>query len=834
LDSVASGVASIISVSRWRSKKALRWVLAVCLLVSAAAAVLWTQLPAMVERRATERLRAAGFTEARLQVTAVGLRRLELSNLSLANGPWRVHLARGVARYRPLALLRSGIESLRFEGLEVSVDLQAAQTTPAPTGGVAVSWTGLVNRASAELPLRRLSVSNGVLRLRRGAVGVALPFAVALTNDRIAQHLHVDAQARGTAETLHLEGVLDPRTGGRVTAEFALTNAISWLGLMWPGHLDLPASLQPSRVSPFEGLLEIRVPAGQEDAQFSGSLRPFQVQAAAATMATGPTTYRGQHGQHGVTDLRLTTVLDELAYSDWLASAGAVSLELDNLETLKATLERVELAGAGGLDATGDVTLVAGPRVPGQTNPARYHGSLDLVHGNIVIAGANLQGAKLSGGIDFTPRPENRVASPGARSDWLSRQLGAAAGWVAEAGIDLHLAAVRLILANGLQIDEPEVRLRRSATTTTESARSIELTGLARAVHYRGLALSSWEGAGAIQSDVAWLRGAAKLGEQPFSYSLEFRPAGDGAAGPGFTGTFSLGTLQLRDRAIPAALVGGQPMRVTGDLDVAGSIRLGPSGQGEVRPRVRLALERIEWPQKKLTVHGLRGAVRWGAPEGAGALDAEEISVEAIRFGDYELTNARARLEWLSHRLVRVQLVDAQFFDGHVRMPPFVWDLETGNFEPVLVLEDVNLTRLAKLLPQFSGSIDGYLNGRLPFTVKAWKAKTTGGRLELNRLRPARIQYPADGLLTRGLAADSDRFRQLKLMEEGLKDLRLEVLTIDLYDPERPQTPVRVHLEGTFTSPRAIVPIIFNLNVNGDLDQALRLLNLGDLQISLD
>jgi len=63
--------------------------------------------------------------------------------------------------------------------------------------------------------------------------------------------------------------------------------------------------------------------------------------------------------------------------------------------------------------------------------------------------------------------------------------------------------------------------------------------------------------------------------------------------------------------------------------------------------------------------------------------------------------------------------------------------------------------------------------------------------------------------------------------------LRLAVRAIELYPPDQRQTPVRLRLEGTFSSDEAVVPVKFNLNLNGDLDPIWRLLQLGEIDLEL-
>jgi hypothetical protein len=179
------------------------------------------------------------------------------------------------------------------------------------------------------------------------------------------------------------------------------------------------------------------------------------------------------------------------------------------------------------------------------------------------------------------------------------------------------------------------------------------------------------------------------------------------------------------------------------------------------------------------------------------------------------------------------ELVNAMVLGGRVRVPPVRWNPRTKEIDAVLELERISLRRLADLIPRFAGSIEGGLSGRVPIRWGEGGFAVDACLLRLDGSLPARLRYPAKGLLTRGAAPASDRYKQLQLVEAALEDLRLTDLVIELYPPDQRQTPVRLRLEGTFSSEQAVVPVKFNLNLNGDLDPVWRLLQLGEFDLEL-
>jgi hypothetical protein len=294
-----------------------------------------------------------------------------------------------------------------------------------------------------------------------------------------------------------------------------------------------------------------------------------------------------------------------------------------------------------------------------------------------------------------------------------------------------------------------------------------------------------------------------------------------------------VGTIRFDEYQPPIEWSGGQAMWITGELGVASRFRWVPGAAWGLWPELGLALDKIEWPEAGLTLEGIRGQLSAASADSSETPAFNLVRIDRIRYGKFEASELSLRVSGINEPVLELELVNALFLGGRARIPAFRLDRRLARLDAVLEIEQVNMASLAELLPQFGGSIEGALRGQLPIHVDAegfFVGKTT---LELDRSRPAWLRYPAEGLLTRSVPAGSERYRQLELVERALGNLRLTDLTIQLYSPEDPETPVRVRLEGTFSSADAVIPVKFNLNVKGDLDPALRLLRLGEIELNL-
>jgi hypothetical protein len=177
-----------------KPKRALRLALICVLLLGVAGAVGWWRLPALIESRIEGRLADAGYPGSRLRVESVGLRQLKLSALSIPTDSWRLQIREGTVDYRALELLRPEVRAVRFDGVRFELDLEPiASATPIAVAS-APSWIDRSRQALAELPVRAMFITNGLIHVHRADQELDLPFDLRLTNDASMRQLRAQAE----------------------------------------------------------------------------------------------------------------------------------------------------------------------------------------------------------------------------------------------------------------------------------------------------------------------------------------------------------------------------------------------------------------------------------------------------------------------------------------------------------------------------------------------------------------------------------------------------------------------------------------------------------------
>ncbi|MEZ5277523.1 MAG: YdbH domain-containing protein [Opitutaceae bacterium] len=236
----------------------------------------------------------------------------------------------------------------------------------------------------------------------------------------------------------------------------------------------------------------------------------------------------------------------------------------------------------------------------------------------------------------------------------------------------------------------------------------------------------------------------------------------------------------------------------------------------------------IAFPPQNVHLDGLKGELVLESLRSLRTRPDLIWTFDRLAATDLELQNGRVVFGIPDPDRVVVSALSFEMFKGHFEIDPFVYSIADQSVEMDVRVKGLDAGALVDHLNFFNGRFEGLLNGSVPFRMKKGRVETQQGHLELDGSLPARFHYEADGLLTGGeqprTVMDKLRLLPLELAEDGLKDMQVQSLTVDLFDPAWPETPVRIHLSGQAVTARAVVPYVVTANVNGTVSEALNFL----------
>jgi hypothetical protein len=201
------------------------------------------------------------------------------------------------------------------------------------------------------------------------------------------------------------------------------------------------------------------------------------------------------------------------------------------------------------------------------------------------------------------------------------------------------------------------------------------------------------------------------------------------------------------------------------------------------------------------------------------------LRVRELRTGQLPLRELEAEVAFEGATKLVVSRVSLLALGGKVAAEPFKYFTNLRELEAVLLVEGVSVEEVMALTQDLPAKATGRVNGRFPVRIDGSGLRIGTGWLELKPGVYAEIQFNANGLLTRGMAANSPSYAVLQKVESGLLKLKISEMRLDIRPPNAPPgRSAQLHLAGEPVDPDVKAPVTLDLNVNGPLE---RLINLG-------
>ncbi|MGJ3241668.1 MAG: hypothetical protein ACFE0O_01745 [Opitutales bacterium] len=276
--------------------------------------------------------------------------------------------------------------------------------------------------------------------------------------------------------------------------------------------------------------------------------------------------------------------------------------------------------------------------------------------------------------------------------------------------------------------------------------------------------------------------------------------------------------------------------------------------EAETALRLDLSLDRLEAPEDWDLVlsqldarweQQLAGAATPRTPDGA-----VSFSIESVQFRGQPL--GRLDLSGKLERDARQFALDGLVLAGDdlaARLAPVTLPLSPR--APVSIeirVDRLDLSQVSAWLPDWPVSLAGTVAGSLQLERRSGNWWPVGGRLALIPETGGRLSITEAGLLTDLLNRNHPRYRELRVAEDALQDLRLDQLVLQVDPPAYPDKAFLVYLAGRAELParparegrpaqpaRTInLELPIPIGMDGPLESLLRKWLEGELDLSLE
>lgn len=319
----------------------------------------------------------------------------------------------------------------------------------------------------------------------------------------------------------------------------------------------------------------------------------------------------------------------------------------------------------------------------------------------------------------------------------------------------------------------------------------------------------------------ALLEGAAVEGNATVHFGVDW--ASGLAEGEG---SFALAPLTLRNSDIISRWVPEFPgIAFSGTMTATGALEISPVEGFNSTLVASLREGAVSYPELKTRISSVEADVRFESLKDFRTAPGQELRFATAEVRDFVINQGYARFRFDGLKRLHVEETRLEIFDGVVSAGAFSLFFPHPDVGVVFAIQSVDAGQLVSRFDLFNGTMTGRLNGNLPVALLAGKPLIGQGYLELDHNYPATLRYNAEGVLTSDLPNQSfvDKINRLgyELAEEGLENLSIKNMHVDLFRRDLPNTPVRIELSGQAETPRAIVPMNVTTNVNGSVEEVL-------------
>lgn len=443
-------------------------------------------------------------------------------------------------------------------------------------------------------------------------------------------------------------------------------------------------------------------------------------------------------------------------------------------------------------------------------------------------AGANVRGMRVEVTVDSGRAADAQVrewlASPPQPGPLVRELLPRAAVYVSLAAEAIDAGAGARSEWTGFWLKKPAATPDKPQLAATLSA----YTGILRAgpetIEQPWLEMNL---SGGLETCDADLKARALLEGAPVELQLAQRITMDwptltaAGAGPFALQPFTLTQSDLVSRWAPSAA----GVAVTATLGASGTLTWKSSGEWDGTASVTLANGGMSYPPQALRLEGLNTTVELTSLKNVQTAKDQPLRFGRLAIGDFEVTNGMARFATDGPERLLVSGANARIFGGDVAVGSFMLLFPDPDVGVVVEFEGLDAGQLVRQLEIFQGTLTGKLRGRLPVGLLAGRPIVGEGFLELDPRYPSTFSMDASGIFTADLPGKTTKDKVVRLpyelLEEALGNLTIRQLRVDLFQRDRPETPIRVEFSGESVTPRARVPLNIVTNINGSVAEAL-------------
>jgi hypothetical protein len=245
----------------------------------------------------------------------------------------------------------------------------------------------------------------------------------------------------------------------------------------------------------------------------------------------------------------------------------------------------------------------------------------------------------------------------------------------------------------------------------------------------------------------------------------------------------------------------------------------------------RLTGGSIDLPASQIKADGIEGTLAVDSLHTftSGQPANNRLNIEHIQVGSLLAARTQLAWSWLSAKSIYLDTAKTSLFNGSLELAPSVLKLSPFEIDSQIHASELSLHELGKFFDLFDGSLEGAIEGVIPFTFRNDIFLPKSTQLQLPEQTQAKLHYTSE-TLKQNLATESPyvleslKLEPSTLITDALSDLTITEFRVNLFPAETPEVPLTIHIAGHGLSGKTEVPLILDIPIKGSLEELYILL----------
>ena len=234
---------------------------------------------------------------------------------------------------------------------------------------------------------------------------------------------------------------------------------------------------------------------------------------------------------------------------------------------------------------------------------------------------------------------------------------------------------------------------------------------------------------------------------------------------------------------------------------------------------MRIDGDELGFPDLSITLESIQSSFRAASPPtghpNSLPLVTGHMDIEKVEIPEVEISPIRIVFSEDENQEQYVTLKEAKVFGGVFSSSPIYLGKAPDKVAAHFNVHDLDGHQITRMIKDFNGSLEGKLNGQLAIQWNNPKLRFQYGHFYLNNPDESRLQWDADGILTKQMNPGQWTYKKSREMEAAISHLNIREMNVFVTNQSDRQDLMKVFMNGVPIDGSLKNPVHLNFNLKG-------------------